>query len=104
MILEGDSMSALVAGSPTFLSFPRTPVAFNKKGGLALLNTSHVIESHLSEKGREVRLMRALIESGSNKGLGVDENTALIITNPLVKPVGEVDPNNFFHIRIKLKM
>lgn len=73
-----------------FISFPRIPFSFRKEGGLGLLNVDYVIESHLSEKGREVRLMRTLLESDVSKGLGIDENTALVITNPLSRPVGKV--------------
>lgn len=90
MILEGDSISALVIGSQYFYSYPRTPVIYNKKGGLALINTPYVTESRLSEAGREVRLMRTLLETNYTKGLGIDENTAFIVTSPLTNPVGKV--------------
>ncbi|KAI9564893.1 hypothetical protein GHT06_008634 [Daphnia sinensis] len=89
VILEGDSISALVSGT-RFISFPRMPYSIRKEGGLALLNSDYVIESHLSEKGREVRLMRTLLESDISRGFGVDENTALVVNNPLSKPVGQV--------------
>lgn len=88
--MEGDSVSSLVIGSREFYSFPRKPLAVNKKGGLNLLNLTMIIESGLSENGREVRLMRALIDSGIPRGIGVDENTALVVTNPFTRPVGEV--------------
>lgn len=73
-----------------FVSFPRTPFSFRKEGGLNLLNVDYVIESQLSEKGREVRLMRTLVESDTPKGLGVDENAALIVKSPLTRPVAKV--------------
>lgn len=90
MILDGDSISSLVIGSRYFYSFPRVPLSLRKKGGLNLLELTTIIESQLSEKGREVRLMRALLDSGIPRGIGVDENTALVISNPFVRPIGEV--------------
>lgn len=90
MILDGDSVSALVLGSKNFYSYPRTPVTYSKLGGLGFLSTPPVIESRLSEAGREVRLMRVLLESGNTLGLGVDENTALVITALLTKPIATV--------------
>ena len=89
VILEGDSISALTAGT-RFISFPRAPLTIRKEGGLALLDIDCVIESQLSEKGREVRLMRTLLDSGVSRGLGIDENTALVVNNPLSRPVGKV--------------
>ncbi|EFX76327.1 hypothetical protein DAPPUDRAFT_306257 [Daphnia pulex] len=89
IILGGDSISALVTGT-RFVSFSRIPFSFRKEGGLNLLNVDYVIESQLSEKGREVRLLRTLVESDTPKGLGVDENAALIVKNPLTRPVAKV--------------
>lgn len=89
MILDGDPISALVTGT-RFFSFPRVPFTFSRKGGLGLLNIDYVVESRLSEKGREVRLMRTLLESGISQGIGVDENTAFVVNDPLSRPVGNV--------------
>lgn len=90
MILDGDPISSLVMGSSNFYSFPRTPLSLRKKGGLNLLNLTTIIESQLSEKGREVRLMRALVDSAIPRGIGIDENTALVIRNPFSRPIGQV--------------
>ena len=49
-----------------------------------------MIESHLSEKGREVRTIRTLLESNTSRGIGIDENVALFVNNPLSLPVGKV--------------
>lgn len=89
LILDGDSISALVSGT-RFISFPRVPLTFNKQGGLGLLNIDYIVESRLSEKGREVRLMRTLLDNDISRGIGVDENTAFIVNNPLFQPVGKV--------------
>lgn len=89
MILDGDPISALVSGT-RFFSFPRVPLTLSRKGGIGLLNIDHVVDSRLSEKGREVRLMRTLLDSDISRGIGVDENTAFILNNPLTRPVGNV--------------
>ncbi len=89
MILEGDSISALTTGT-RFIAFPRVPLSIRREGGLGLLDIDYVIESQLSEKGREVRLMRTLLDSEISRGLGIDENTVLVVNNPLSRPVGTV--------------
>lgn len=94
-------MSALVTGT-RFVSFPSIPFSFRKEGGLDLLNVDYVIESQLSERGREVRLMRTLLESDIAKGLGVDENAALVVTNPLTRPVAKVQLFCFAFCFLKL--
>lgn len=89
MILGGDSVAALLTGT-LFISSPRVPFSFRKAGGLALIDTDYVFDSQLSEKGREVRLIRTLLDSNVSRGLGIDENTAVIVSNPLLQPVGKV--------------
>lgn len=87
-------------------SSPQAPLQFDANGGLGFLD-SYVIDSHFSEKGREIRLMRTLLETrnipdiGVNKGFGIDENTAFFVSNPLTRPVGKVSlifdlSNNFY--------
>ena len=90
MILDGDAISALVTGT-RFFSFPRIPLIINKNGGLGLLDVDYALESQLSDNGREVRLIRTLLDTDVFKGIGVDGNTALIVTNPLTRPVGTVN-------------
>lgn len=89
MILDGDAISALVTGT-RFFSFPRIPLIINKNGGLGLLNVDYALESQLSDNGREVRLIRTLLDTDVFKGIGVDGNTALIVADPLTRPVGTV--------------
>lgn len=97
MIRDGDSMNALIKGTKFENTFSgaRVPLIFHESGGLGLIK-DYVLESHLSEKGRELRLIRTLLDTkmlpsiGTTKGLGVDENTALLIKNPFTKPVGKV--------------
>lgn len=52
------------------------------------MNVDYAVDSQISEKGREVRLIRTLLQTGNSKGIGVDANTALVVTNPLSSPVG----------------
>lgn len=109
VILNGDSMNALVLGTAYQESFTgkQFPLAYSKYGGLGFLN-NYVMDSHFSEKGREMRLIRTLLDSkdlpdiGTPKGLGVDENTALVISNPLSKPVGQV--SRFHRIAYLIQM
>ncbi|XP_046437429.1 cyanophycinase-like [Daphnia pulex] len=96
-ILGGDSMNALVLGTKFEKAFPGnpSPLVYSKTGGLGFLK-HYVLDSHFSERGREMRLIRTTLDSkdlpviGTSKGLGVDENTALLISNPLSKPIGKV--------------
>ncbi len=90
-------MNALVMGTKFEQTFngSRSPLIYTEIGGLGFLN-NYVLDSHFSEKGRELRLIRTLLESrdlptiGTPKGLGIDENTALVVTNLLTHPIGKV--------------
>jgi cyanophycinase len=96
-ILGGDSMNALVLGTKfeKGSSGNQSPLVYSKTGGLGFLK-NYVLDSHFSEQGREMRLIRTTLDSkdlpgiGTSKGLGVDENTALVVSNPLSKPIGKV--------------
>lgn len=98
MILGGDSMNALLMGTDLMKNFTGTtsPLIFSQTGGLGFLN-GYVFDNNFSEKGREMRLIRTILETknlptiGTFKGIGVDENTALIVTNPTTNPVGKVN-------------
>lgn len=88
-------MGALTFGT-RFRASPRVPPSYSLKGGLGLLN-GYVLDSETSDKGREMRLVRALLDTnrqpkiGTFKGLGIDGNTAFVVTNPLGNhPVGKV--------------
>jgi cyanophycinase len=96
-ILGGDSMNALVLGTKFEKSYSgsQSPLVYRKTGGLGFLK-NYVLDSHFSDQGREMRLIRTVLDSrdlsniGTSKGLGVDENTALVVSNPLTKPIGKV--------------
>jgi cyanophycinase len=57
--------------------------------GLGLL-TSTVVDQHFAQRGRLNRLLTALAHNPGNLGLGIDENTAVVIKdNALLEVVGE---------------
>lgn len=49
---------------------------FHPDGGLGSFEPG-IVDTHFSERGREERLARLLLASGSRLGIGIDENTAL---------------------------
>lgn len=53
-------------------------MTINPAGGLGLFNFG-LLDTHFSERDREVRLIAATASSGQSFGFGVDETTALIV-------------------------
>ena len=51
------------------------------RGGLGVFRFG-VLDSHFSRRAREGRLIRATVDSAMDYGFGVDENTALLVTQP----------------------
>lgn len=49
---------------------------FHPDGGFGSFTTG-ILDTHFSERGREYRLARLLLDSGTDLGVGVDETTAL---------------------------
>ncbi len=47
------------------------------------------IDQHFAQRGRIGRLLSAMIQQSTDLGLGIDENTAAIVSNHIVKVVGE---------------
>lgn len=94
MVGGGDSYSALKRGfdkaqgqgavseaSALGASEPRTsyaPVIY-PQGGLGVFHFG-VLDSHFSRRVREGRLVRATVDSAMDYGFGVDENTALVVS------------------------
>jgi len=78
VLLNGETYPALTSG-----------YTYNPLGGLATFPPAspYQIESHCSEKGREGRLIRCLYDTqsipntGVTKGLCIDENHALVVTD-----------------------
>ncbi|MGB3613168.1 MAG: cyanophycinase [Elainellaceae cyanobacterium] len=89
MITEGESYEALteepisLVGSPPFVR----ELHYNPLGGLGLFNYG-LLDTHFSERGRQGRIIRLSSEVDVPRSYGVDENTALIVTD-----VGTSDVN-----------
>lgn len=69
--------------------------------GLAFL-PGVVIDQHFSQRGRIGRLMAALIQEPAVLGFGIDENTAMVVTDDQIEIIGEgsvtiVDESNSTH-------
>ncbi len=56
--------------------------------GLGLLGFSSVIDTHFSRRGRLQRLFRQVAENPELLGLGIDEDTAMVVRGPLGEVVG----------------
>ena len=57
----------------------RYPAVIYPGGGLGTFRYG-VLDSHFSRRTREARLVRAVADSGMDYGFGVDENTALVVS------------------------
>lgn len=92
MITGGTSLDAVINGakplSPELLGCANTnscgadikedTLTYQPQGGLGLFSYG-VLDTHFSERGRQGRLWRLLLDSGSRFGFGIDENTALLV-------------------------
>jgi cyanophycinase len=56
--------------------------------GLGLLGFSSVIDTHFSKRGRLQRLFRRVAENPELLGLGIDEDTAVVVRGHLAEVVG----------------
>ena len=70
-------------------------MAYDPNGGLGLID-DFVLDTHFSEMGREGRLIKVVqetrdIATGTTRGLGVDEDTALFVTGLDSQPKGKVN-------------
>lgn len=82
MITNGESYEALRDGSVSFIGSPpfNNTLYYNPLGGLGFFEYG-LLDSHFSERGRQGRLIRLASDVGVDMAYGVDENTALIVTN-----------------------
>jgi cyanophycinase len=76
MIVEGDSQTN-----------PRIEIV-EMGPGLAFL-PGVVIDQHFSERGRLGRLISALIQEPAVLGFGIDENTAMLVTDHQIEVIGQ---------------
>jgi cyanophycinase len=86
MIAGGVSYNALENGSYPVGTEPGTDnLIYDPEGGINIMY-DYVLDMHFSERGREGRLIRLLSDTrslarGAVYGIGVDEDTALVITS-----------------------
>jgi cyanophycinase len=91
MISSGQSYAALVHGAfnqpppaegcektNSCGKLPKGALTYHPEGGLGLINTG-LIDTHFSERGRQVRLMQLAAETNTPIAIGVDETTAVKI-------------------------
>ncbi len=92
MVSNGSNAAALVHGAKA--SAPPEPgcdrasncpeglsadsLTYHPPGGLGSVNFA-IVDTHFSERRRQLRLTRLLLDSGERYGLGVDETTAVVI-------------------------
>ncbi|WGV24969.1 cyanophycinase [Halotia branconii] len=76
MIMEGDSQTN-----------PRIEIV-EMGPGLGFL-PGVVIDQHFSQRGRLGRLISALIQEPAVLGFGIDENTAMVVTDSQIEVIGE---------------
>ncbi len=98
MIIDGGTWDGLVDGvfaNTGFTNHYPDNLAYDPTGGIGLFS-GFMLDSHFSEMGREARLIKVLHETrdtpgtGTTKGIGVDENTALVVTDLYTRPIGTV--------------
>ena len=82
MITNGETYEALRDGSFSFVGSPPfdNTLYYNPLGGLGFFEYG-LIDSHFSERGRQGRLIRLAADLGIDMTYGVDENTALVVTD-----------------------
>lgn len=93
MITGGTSDGAIVMGSEAKAPWVERvdpeanirPVTYHPEGGLKFFQYG-VLDTHFSERGRQLRLAKLVLDSDAKFGFGVDETTAL-----MTKPI---DDNN----------
>lgn len=78
MITGGESYNALKYGSYTTVS--GDDLSYDAKGGFGFFHEG-LIDTHFSERGRQGRIIRLAADTGKTMAYGVDENTALVVTN-----------------------
>ncbi|KAH3786890.1 cyanophycinase-like [Dreissena polymorpha] len=89
MIEGGYSYDTLVFGSyadiDPMIPPDIEPNIYLTSGGLGFMK-GYVLDSHFAQRGREGRMIRLLADTrmlgkGTNRAIGVDENTALVVTH-----------------------
>jgi cyanophycinase len=81
MVTGGESYNALRYGAFSSISANNPDdLSYDNLGGFALFNYG-LIDTHFSERGRQARIVRLASDRAKTMAYGVDENTALVVTN-----------------------
>ncbi|MCG6498407.1 cyanophycinase [Kitasatospora sp. A2-31] len=89
MVTGGESWDGLRYGSYTSVSagYP-DDLTYRPEGGFDFF-TSGLLDTHFAARGREGRITRLAADTGHTRAFGIDEDTALVVTNP--GSTGETD-------------
>lgn len=92
MITSGRSEDAIISGGFARIppavgctknnscnGIPENALTYNASGGLGLINTG-IIDTHFSERARQIRLIQLAAQTQSSIAVGVDETTAVMIS------------------------
>ena len=80
----GMSRSMIVRGKPS--AYPHTE-SIRLSPGLGLLDDV-VIDQHFTQRSRLARLISAVSYNPANLGIGIDEDTAIVLNNGLLEVIG----------------
>jgi cyanophycinase len=81
MVTGGESYNALRYGSFSSISASNPDdLSYDNLGGFGLFSYG-LIDTHFSERGRQARIVRLASDRAKTMAYGVDENTALVVTN-----------------------
>ncbi|GGV41697.1 hypothetical protein GCM10010495_69100 [Kitasatospora herbaricolor] len=82
MVTGGESWDALRYGASTSVSssYP-DDLSYRPEGGFNFF-TSGLLDTHFAARGREGRITRLAADTGHTRAFGIDEDTALVVTNP----------------------
>jgi len=88
-VVAGSSAGAAIMSS-TMFNAPRTVLATLKQGvtegreiapGLGFIGDDVFIDQHMLTRGRFARMIPAMLKKGYQIGLGIDENTAMVVNS-----------------------
>jgi cyanophycinase len=81
MVTGGESYYGLRYGSYTSVNPDyRDDLSYDPQGGFGLFSYG-LLDTHFSERGRQGRIVRLAADTRKTMAYGVDENTALVVTN-----------------------
>ena len=97
--LQGKTVAVLTGGTWAVLADPSAGTV-NIAGGLGLFEAPYMLDAQCSDQGREGRLIRMLQNYrntptiGTTRGLCIDGDHALVVTDLSTQPTGTVSLRN----------